>query len=765
MNFGKLALGALATVGLVLATANVASAQGTGGSDGAETATPIKHLVVLFQENVPFDHYFGVYPHAANPPGEPSFQAKPDTPQVDGLTPELLSNNPNSANPQRLSRDQPRVCGANHDYLAEQKAFDLGRMDRFVEETGPRRAGCDRSHVMNYYDGNTVTAMWNYAQNFALNDRSFGTTFGPSHLGALNLVSGQTHGVILSQPTTRVLNGTMIANVEPTYDDCPVSALNAHMTGRNIGDLLNDAHVSWGWFSGGFRATSRAADGTAVCAESHTTTFGQRGTDYDSGNEAFQYYASTANPHHLPPASVAEIGHDGPANHQYDLADFNAAADAGNLPAVSFLKAGGYEQGGCDCSGPLDEQNFVVSVINHLESLPSWKDTAVVIAYDDSDCGYDHVVGPHVNDSQTPFDALTGAGQCGSGAPALGGYQGRCGYGPRLPLLVISPYSRVNAVDHHVTDQTSIIHFVEDNWLHGQRIGDGSYDQLSGSLAGMFDFTGGRRAPRVFLDPSTGQPTAGDGHAAPRFVEAANLLAPGLLPGGRPSNVTVEVANRTAAPSRVTASVDAPDGWTVEPTTRTIPAFGTVDVPVSVTPPLAPAQAQLRAVLDAPGRAVYGTETADVMTAPPGDAVALALDAGADGGPVYAGYQPLTPATVYDAARGYGWVGTAPGFRDRGAPDDLRRDFTLSRTATRLRITVPAGPHHAYLLRGDAGFAAAPTVVSQDGAVVSAPTDTLPAGRFAWQSWTVDGGASGRTVDLTLTGVNDFWRLNGLVVL
>ena len=160
MNLGKLRL-AFSALAMVLATANVASAQGAGGLDrerAAETATPIKHLVVLFQENVPFDHYSGVYPHAANPPGDPSFEAKPDTPQVDGLTPELLTDNPNSANPQRLSRDQPRVCGANHDYLAEQKAFDLGRMDRFVEETGPRRAGCDPAHVMDYYDGNTVTA-------------------------------------------------------------------------------------------------------------------------------------------------------------------------------------------------------------------------------------------------------------------------------------------------------------------------------------------------------------------------------------------------------------------------------------------------------------------------------------------------------------------------------------------------------------------------------------------------------------------------------
>jgi phospholipase C len=114
---------------------------------------------------------------------------------------------------------------------------------------------------------------------------------------------------------------------------------------------------------------------------------------------------------------------------------------------------------------------------------------------------------PIVNDSQTSFDALTGPGLCGTKTPILAGYQGRCGYGPRLPLLIISPWARVNHVDHTLTDQTSAIHFVEDNWLGGERIGDGSYDELSGPLTGMFNF-GSRRppAPKLVLNPDTGEP-------------------------------------------------------------------------------------------------------------------------------------------------------------------------------------------------------------------------------------------------------------------
>ena len=137
-----------------------------------------------------------------------------------------------------------------------------------------------------------------------------------------------------------------------------------------------------------------------------------------------------------------------------------------------------------------------------------------MIAYDDSDGWYDHAMGAIVNTSTGPADALTGPGACGTADTSLPGYNptanphalGRCGYGPRLPLLVISPWARNNSVDHTLTDQTSIIHFIEDNWLGGQRIAQGSFDAISGSLYGMFDFSRCREDGYLFLDPNTGEP-------------------------------------------------------------------------------------------------------------------------------------------------------------------------------------------------------------------------------------------------------------------
>ena len=86
--------------------------------------------------------------------------------------------------------------------------------------------------------------------------------------------------------------------------------------------------------------------------------------------------------------------------------------------------------------------------------------------------------------------------------------QGRCGYGPRQPLLVISPYTRVNYVDHTMTDQSSVIRFVEDNWLNGQRIGQGSFDTIANSIAPLFSFTLPSNCYRtLILNDSTGEVT------------------------------------------------------------------------------------------------------------------------------------------------------------------------------------------------------------------------------------------------------------------
>jgi phospholipase C len=495
------------------------------------TTTPIQHIVVIFQENVSFDHYFATYPNALNPAGEPPFKASRTsyTPSVNGLTDALIGHNPNLTPPFRFTRAENYTCDQDHDYTPEQQATNAAAMDKFVETLGESSASCPdyglgKKLTMGYYDGNTVTALWNYAQHYAMSDNSFGTTYGPSTPGALSLISGKGAPVdpqhLVGDVSGEVVGTTVIGDADPYWDDCG-SFSQVALTGRNIGDLLNAAYVTWGWFQGGFAPSSTNTDGTVICGAATKNIGGVSQADYSAHHEPFQYFKQTANPHHLPPSSTAMIGRTDQANHQYDLTSFWAAAKAGNLPQVSFLKAKKVGDGHAGYSSPLDEQAWLATTINELQKLPQWRTMAIFIAYDDSDGWYDHVLGPVVNPSFTAADAVSGAGACGSGNP-LGGVQGRCGYGPRLPLLVISPYSKVNFVDHSLTDQSSILRFVEDNWSLG-RLGGGSFDEIAGSLDNLFDFSRRPRAGTLLVDPASGEVKAEAGFLA---LDAAGADAP-----------------------------------------------------------------------------------------------------------------------------------------------------------------------------------------------------------------------------------------------
>src|SRR6202040_2611407 len=153
----------------------------------------------------------------------------------------LLTNNPNVTNPFRIDRINAVTCDEDHGYADEEFAFDGGLMDRFIKLSCNDVAkngipGLGPNSTFGYFDGNTVTAMWNYAQHFAMSDNSFSTTFGPSTPGALNLISGQTHGAMIAPDllgrlgsasgNVTAIDGAGIGSVigdprpSPAFDDC-----------------------------------------------------------------------------------------------------------------------------------------------------------------------------------------------------------------------------------------------------------------------------------------------------------------------------------------------------------------------------------------------------------------------------------------------------------------------------------------------------------------------------------------------------------------
>jgi phospholipase C len=549
----KAVAGAFA-VAVTAMSSGMAAAQSIGSppQDAVPTATPIKHLVVLFQENVSFDHYFATYPHAANPPGEPVFTAAPGTPAVNNLaTAGLLTGNPNftnkengaaAANPFRLDRSQAATADQTHTYTEEQLAYNGGRNDLFPKYAGRGMPGApgpfgSNSLVMGYFDGNTVTAIWNYAQHFAMSDNAFTDTYGPSTLGALEIAAGQTNGVRIvattRKPSTRtaisfyIKDGqggyTMINDVDPAYDLCSRPSDQVLMAGRSIGDLLNAAGITWGGFMGGFDLGVTNPNGSTGCRRNtRSPVVGTSIPDYRPHHNWFQYFPSTANPRHLRPLSLRTIGYsfapDGrtrdPANHQYDLRDFYAAVAAGNFPSVSYIKMPAYQDGHAGYSNPLDAQSGVVALINFLEHQPDWKSTAVILTWDDSDGWYDHAFAAVTSPSFDPeADQLDGPGRCGSGTPPPGvagrPVNGRCGPGTRIPFLVISPWAKANYVGHRQISLASVVRLIEDNWLNAARLGGGSFDAGAGPIADLFDFSpGGGRNPPLFLDPGTGMPVA-----------------------------------------------------------------------------------------------------------------------------------------------------------------------------------------------------------------------------------------------------------------
>jgi hypothetical protein len=210
-----------------------------------QPTTPIEHVVVIFQENVSFDHYFATYPVAANnSSSEPAFTAVANTPDVNGLSGGLLTNNPNAHQPIRLTRAQAVTCDQDHNYNDEQKAFNGGLMNKFVESVGSSSASCDvagygNNVVMGYYDGNTVTALWNYARNYAMSDNSFSTQFGPSAVGAINLISGQTHGATVTAGNASGnvgSGGSLIGDPrpDPSLDDCTLAPPRTYVSDQRV---------------------------------------------------------------------------------------------------------------------------------------------------------------------------------------------------------------------------------------------------------------------------------------------------------------------------------------------------------------------------------------------------------------------------------------------------------------------------------------------------------------------------------------------------
>jgi phospholipase C len=581
-------------------SSNLTTASASNVNNSADTTTPIKHVVVIFDENETFDHYFGTYPYAANSDGTTfcpaagtaglpgssqtvnteldaglvpastlgaavtagncsTYQGALPNPEA-GPTPPVANTaapNPNEYQPQRIPDTAAVTCDNNHSYTPEEEAEDGGKMDDFVQFTSanctiPGVTGSSPGIGMDYFDGNAVTGLWNYAQNYAMSDNSWDATFGPTMIGSINMFGATNFSTLTGS--------SYISNTNPVWDD--IDGQSGEMGGDNIGTLLNDKGVSWGWFEQGF-----STPGTTV-----TNVNGGGAAMFSSIYDAPDWWQSTSNEDHTAPASPSEIGFPGPANHQYDTPDFTDALNGtggATLPAVSFLRADEVNTGHPSVSDPLDEQKWITQDINSIEQSPYWPSTAIVIEYDDSDGYYDHQAPTIINSSNTGNDSAICTNAFAAGVPEIGGHSNSCGPSQRLPFLVISPYAKHNYVDHSLTTQVSTLKFIEQNWGL-PTIGGATFDNLSqvGNLDSFFDWSHPQQN-EVLLDSTC--------NAAGLTVVAntCNNTTAHAATDGVVDNGTTTDAGFGAVQATPSVTVPTPPTVTVTNSTITVPSSAT----------------------------------------------------------------------------------------------------------------------------------------------------------------------------------------------
>ena len=412
----------------------------------------LQHIVVIYLENHSFDNLYGEFPGA-----DGLSNAAPTRTQVDasGTPFATLPMNATSPFPATLANgpfaietyvaaDQ-KIPDLIHRYYQEQVQIDGGRMDKFALVSDAK------GEVMGFYHtaGLPLAAE---AARYTLCDNFFHAAFGGSFLNHIWLIAARTPvfrgapaaavarldaaGNLLSDgfvtPDGYAVNTAFSVN-QPHPATVPGERLVPNQTFATIGDRLSERHVTWVWYSGGWDAALA----------------GHADPLFQYHHQPFIYFANYAD------------GTAAKAEHLRDETEFLAAARAGTLPAVSFIKPQGPDNEHPGYTDVITGERHVEELIEAVRNGPDWKNTAIIITYDEHGGFWDHVAPPVVD---------------------------RWGPGSRVPTLIISPFARRGYVDHHIFDTTSILALIEHRWRLAPL---SSRDAAAEDLTTAFDFSQG----------------------------------------------------------------------------------------------------------------------------------------------------------------------------------------------------------------------------------------------------------------------------------
>jgi phospholipase C len=444
------------TLAFVLLLA-VALVSGCGSLPWQNPIDKINHVIIIYQENWSFDGLYGKFPGANGifNAGETARQVDKDGKPYDTLPvpsnasgggnepslPEGLDNGPFDLS-QYIAPDQ-KTWDLIHRFYQEQLQINGGKMDKFVAWSN---AG---ALTMGYYDA-TNFPVGQFAQQYTLADNFFHAAFGGSFLNHIFLICACVP-VWPDAPADLVAKlddkGNLVKDGAVTSDGFAVNTLYPSTTPRpenpdpkellplqgmpTIGDRLSEKGVSWAWFAAGWN--------DAVNGKSDPT--------FEYHHQPFLYFANYA------------VGTPGRAEHLKDMDDFRAALRNNALPAVSFIKPLGLFDEHPGYTDVMRGQNYIHDLIKLIQASPAWKDSAIILAYDENGGRWDHV------------------------APPKGD---RWGPGTRVPAIIISPFAKRHWVDHTQYDTTSILKFIETRWELAPL---GSRDAAANDLTNAFDFS------------------------------------------------------------------------------------------------------------------------------------------------------------------------------------------------------------------------------------------------------------------------------------
>jgi phospholipase C len=466
-----------AILAVALVTAGcTSSGHRPAASTGASGIHLIKHVVVIMQENRSFDSYFGTFPGADG------------IPMSNGV-PTVCVPDPATGTCVKPYVDHADVNGGGPHGQANATAdIDGGKMDGFIVEASKAKRGClnnlnpactasTRPDVMGYHVESDIPNYWTYAKDFVLQDHMFEPNASwslPAHL--FEVSEWSAHCTQHDNPSSCV-NALQNPGTPPSQ---PRRATTPAPNGpiyawTDLTWLLHKDGVSWGYY---------VVNGTEPDCED------------DSVLSCAPVRQSASTPGIWNPLPYFDtVKADGQLGNIQSVANFYAAAKAGKLPAVSWVVP----------SGEVSEhppapvsfgQSYVTSLVNAVMRSPDWRSTAIFLAWDDWGGFYDHVVPPIVDEN---------------------------GYGLRVPGIVISPYAKRGYIDHQTLSFDAYDKFIEDDFLHGQRLDprtDGRPDPrptvredvaILGNLVSDFDFSQTPRPPVLLpVHPSTtltGTPT------------------------------------------------------------------------------------------------------------------------------------------------------------------------------------------------------------------------------------------------------------------